>query len=65
MEVVEAKIIPMAIYGIELANPPEESLRKLCTAILACITNRHKDRKAVLTFETSKKEEGTWSQHAS
>ena len=65
MEVIEAKIIPMAIYGVELANPPEESLRKLCTAILACITNRHKDRKVVHTFEHNKKEGEIWTPRVS
>ena len=45
----------MAMYGVELADPPEASLIKLCPAIVTCIARRRYNRKVVLTYENSRR----------
>ena len=45
LRTIEANILPMAMYGVELANPPEDALRKLCTAVLACMTKNQTNKK--------------------
>ena len=54
LEVIEAKVLAMALYGTELANPPEESLKKLAAAIVTVIAGKGKERRVVLTYETNK-----------
>ena len=44
-EAAEAKVLPMAMYGVEFANPPESSIKKLATAILSSFSRRQHDRK--------------------
>ena len=48
------KILPMALYGTELANPPEEYLKKLAAAITMAIAGRHGGKTVVATYENNK-----------
>ena len=54
MEVVVAKRLPMAMYGVEQAEPQEAKVRQLTTAISGCISGKHQDRKIVNTFECNR-----------
>ena len=54
LEVIEMKVLAMALYGTELANPPEECLKKLAAAIVRAIVGRNSGRKVVLVFENNK-----------
>ena len=48
------KILPMALYGTELANPPEEEIKKLAAAIAMAIAGRHSGKAVVATYENNK-----------
>ena len=45
----------MAMYGIEFANPPENSIKKLVTAVLGSFSKRQHDRKVNMTFDANQR----------